>query len=436
VVNVARISRGAPFDLRAVAANGAVGRGLERTSSMCRRTKCLVAVNGDFWNPATPGVPVGAVISLGQILRSPSDNHDQLMWSPDQGLAAGVLRLSATLVTSDLADLDVLTLNSPIAPNGVGAFTRAWGPASDAASGFVIVLNRIDGSGPPALGRTLLVSMANGRRGGAMAIPTNGLVLAGRGAGASRLERLWSSVGSGAVQADALLRMQSTPGAVESVGGSPVLLRNGQRVFADVASSLVRQRHPRTLVGRTAAGDVLLVTVDGRQPGYSTGMTLAEAADLMRSLGTVDALNLDGGGSTTFVVAGDVVNRPSDRAVVRHGKPTIVEYPSAADSVAGQTEIPVATALEIVPRTAVSSQAGPGVLGHFESAAPITPATPYAADPASDPSGTLPAIVIPVRSRFPFVPIGIALGLLVVATVARFAHPRLRRLRVRVEVTR
>ena len=58
---------------------------------------------------------------------------------------------------------------------------------------------------------------------------------------------------------------------------------------------------------------MLLVTVDGRAPGWSAGMTLPEAARLMRSLGARDALNLDGGGSSTMTVAGEVVNRPSDR---------------------------------------------------------------------------------------------------------------------------
>ena len=434
VVNVARISRTAPFDLRAVPANGAVGKGLERTSSMCRRTNCLLAVNGDFWNPATAGVPAGAVISLGQVLRSPSANHDQLAWSPDEGLAAGVLSLHATLVTSDLANLQVATLNSAVRPNSVGAYTRAWGPHSGGTSDFEIVLNRVDGSGPPALSRTLLVTLDDGHEGAATPIPADGLVLAGRGAGAARLERLWMQVQNGQVESDALLRMQSTPEAVESVGGSPVLLRDGRRVFDDVASSLVRQRHPRTIVGRPASGDVLLVTVDGRQPGYSDGMTLAEAADLMRSLGAVEALNLDGGGSSTFVAKGRVLNQPSDRAIMRRGKRMIVHVPSPGDTVLGLTERPVATSLELVPRTAGSASARASVMGHFETAAPTALAAPYATDPASDPSGTLPAIVVPARSGLPLLPIGVALGVFALVTVVRFAHPRLRRLRVRLVV--
>jgi exopolysaccharide biosynthesis protein len=59
---------------------------------------------------------------------------------------------------------------------------------------------------------------------------------------------------------------------------------------------------------------VYLFSVDGRQPGFSAGMTLVEMADFMIGLGAYQALNLDGGGSTTIVVANRVVNRPADAA--------------------------------------------------------------------------------------------------------------------------
>jgi exopolysaccharide biosynthesis protein len=108
-----------------------------------------------------------------------------------------------------------------------------------------------------------------------------------------------------------------------AVGGGPRLLRDGRVAVAaraegfaplrSFAQAFVRGRQPRTLAGVTEDGRLLLVTVDGRRPGWSVGMTLPEAARLMRSLGATDALNLDGGGSTTMVVRGQVVNRPSDR---------------------------------------------------------------------------------------------------------------------------
>jgi hypothetical protein len=77
--------------------------------------------------------------------------------------------------------------------------------------------------------------------------------------------------------------------------------------------SFVASRNPRTLAGVRADGTLLLVTVDGRAPDWSVGMTLREAARLMRSLGALDALNLAGGSSTAMTVRGELVNRPSDR---------------------------------------------------------------------------------------------------------------------------
>jgi hypothetical protein len=74
----------------------------------------------------------------------------------------------------------------------------------------------------------------------------------------------------------------------------------------------VRQRNPRTMAGVDARGRVLLVAVDGRQAGRSAGLSILEAAQVMRALGAVTAMNLDGGGSTTMVLEGQVVSRPSD----------------------------------------------------------------------------------------------------------------------------
>ncbi|HEY3247256.1 MAG TPA: phosphodiester glycosidase family protein, partial [bacterium] len=72
------------------------------------------------------------------------------------------------------------------------------------------------------------------------------------------------------------------------------------------------RRHPRTAVGTLADGRIVLFVVDGRSPYHSLGMTLLELAMELRRLGAVDALNLDGGGSTTMVVHGRVINLPSD----------------------------------------------------------------------------------------------------------------------------
>lgn len=77
---------------------------------------------------------------------------------------------------------------------------------------------------------------------------------------------------------------------------------------------MILRRHPRTLAGVTKQGSLILATIDGRDPGVTVGANMFEAAQLMKWLGARNAINLDGGGSTTMVVKNKVVNRPSDGA--------------------------------------------------------------------------------------------------------------------------
>jgi exopolysaccharide biosynthesis protein len=110
----------------------------------------------------------------------------------------------------------------------------------------------------------------------------------------------------------------------EAVGGFPVLARDSTEVAgldSAGAPTFAPVRHPRTLVGVAAGGRrLLLMTIDGRQEGYSAGTTNRETARIALALGATEAINLDGGGSTTMVVARptsdsvryEVVNKPSD----------------------------------------------------------------------------------------------------------------------------
>src|SRR5690606_8524931 len=101
------------------------------------------------------------------------------------------------------------------------------------------------------------------------------------------------------------------------LSGGDGLVRNGQTKITakrDGHDSLnmILRRHPRTLVGTTRNGSLILATVDGRNPGVTVGANFHEAAQLMRWLGATQAINLDGGGSTAMVVKNKVVNKPSD----------------------------------------------------------------------------------------------------------------------------
>jgi exopolysaccharide biosynthesis protein len=95
------------------------------------------------------------------------------------------------------------------------------------------------------------------------------------------------------------------------ISGGPYLVRNGQ-IYVDISAqklSSIGGRNPRSAIGYTSDNDLILIAVDGRE-GSSIGMTLGELAYLMRSLGCVNAINLDGGGSTVMYVNGQIVNNP------------------------------------------------------------------------------------------------------------------------------
>jgi hypothetical protein len=103
---------------------------------------------------------------------------------------------------------------------------------------------------------------------------------------------------------------------LEALGGGPAVVKDGKpvfRSFEEFTSAQLAQRYARTGVGQTADGRIVLVAVDGRQPGYSTGLTNFELALAMMRLGCVTASALDSGGSTTMAFDGKLLNRPSDR---------------------------------------------------------------------------------------------------------------------------
>ena len=92
-----------------------------------------------------------------------------------------------------------------------------------------------------------------------------------------------------------------------AVGGGPVLVRDGGPVFRSFeafGAEHLLPRNPRTAVGQLADGRIVLVVTDGRQPGYSVGMTNFELAQTMVRLGAVRASGLDAGGSSTLAFEG------------------------------------------------------------------------------------------------------------------------------------
>ncbi len=146
-------------------------------------------------------------------------------------------------------------------------------------------------------------------------IPLNGFVLAGFKQWRPALDTSYAAGDT----VRFVLRMHPAIGKIrELVGGWPRIVRNGKSIFEspdfpeNVEAAVFSKRHPRTAIGFSAdSARLFFVTVDGRQES-SVGMSLPELARFMISQGIAEGLNLDGGGSTTMVVNGEIVNSPSD----------------------------------------------------------------------------------------------------------------------------
>jgi exopolysaccharide biosynthesis protein len=119
--------------------------------------------------------------------------------------------------------------------------------------------------------------------------------------------------------------------ADDAISGAGLLLRDGRELHdwsaERISAGFDTTRHPRTVIGTDARGAIWLVTVDGRNPEVSLGMSFTELQRLARRLGLRSALNLDGGGSTTMWAAGRIVNMPSDPGGPRKVSDAILVVP-------------------------------------------------------------------------------------------------------------
>lgn len=110
-----------------------------------------------------------------------------------------------------------------------------------------------------------------------------------------------------------------TKGWKEAIAAGPVLIEQGRDLTADRRSTFDTTRHPRTMIGYDADGWIYYVVVDGRSAGNAAGATIPEMAAIARYLGLVEALNLDGGGSSTlWSRATGVLNHPTDNRTFDH----------------------------------------------------------------------------------------------------------------------
>jgi hypothetical protein len=315
VVHVLRVRPGGRQSIRPILAGGSPSqRGSVAGAVASRRAEgAIAAMNGDFFN-FDFGHPSGLLLSGGELVSEPEAGRSSLVFQPDRWLAAARLAFGGRYETSDPAGIipprsrRIDALNRPQALGSETIlFTTAYGQvATPKGDSLFEARIRLDEDRPFApnevRGGTVIATGA----GGGMTIGAGHAVVTGVGSSGRGVARELL-LGQRVALSTGLPNLPA--GALDAIGGGPLLVRDGQAVHASgegFSDSQLYGRTSRSAVGQTADGTMLLVTLEGPQQG-SPGMTVAEQADLLASLGARTAIGMDGGGSAQLAVGGDLV---------------------------------------------------------------------------------------------------------------------------------
>jgi hypothetical protein len=300
---------GGLWSLRPALSNGAI-LGRERVTAMQRTvstTATAAGVNGDLFAWDT-GRPSGILMQGGALMHQPLPERSSIGISSDGTLRVERVRMFGTW--RGTGQRRPLVLNHEPAPNGVALYTPAWGPQTPAVANAVEAVLQPFPAAAPNVDLTGTLTQVTPTSSGT-AIPPDGAVLVARGTAAARL------VAEAPPGTGVTIRLLLNPdwgGVTDAIGGGPVLVRDAKPVFRhfELFSTEQLSRNPRTAVGQLADGRIVLLVVDGRQPGYSVGMTNFELAQTLVRLGAVTGSGLDAGGSSTMAFDGALLNKPSD----------------------------------------------------------------------------------------------------------------------------
>ncbi|AFY49983.1 putative periplasmic protein (DUF2233) [Nostoc sp. PCC 7524] len=276
-----------------------------------QRYLAVAAINAGYFN-RNNRLPLGAVRRDGQWLSSPILNRGAIAWNDSGQFHFGRLTLQETLIAANNLRLPILFLNSGYVQSGIARYTPVWGetytPLTDNEIVLVVQKDQITNQ------------LAGGKAGQTnLPIPKDGYLLTLRGSATNTASQL--AVGSA-------VRISSTTTPAEFnryphiIGAGPLLLQNSQIVLdaqaEQFSKAFIAQKASRSGICTTANGSLMITAVHNRAGG--PGPTLAEYAQLMQLLGCVNALNLDGGSSTSLYLGGQLLDRyPNTAARVHNG---------------------------------------------------------------------------------------------------------------------
>jgi hypothetical protein len=276
------------FQLAPVLAHSTISGGLERITQLEKSvsTQATVAgINGDF---SKNNLPAGIYMQGGVLMHTPLSTRSSA--GVDSAGALHVDRVKFFGTWRGTGQRRPLNgINELPKPGQVMLFTAA-APNTDLTAPVVAV----------------------GAGNGNTPIPPDGAVLMASGASIAAALKTEAPVGTPVTTR--LILQPAWTGVTSAIGGGPVLVRNGKPVFRsleDFTNDQVSRRDPRAGVGQLADGRVILVAVDGDQPGYSVGMTSFELGQAMAQLGAVTANAVASGDDVSVAFDGQLLNHPS-----------------------------------------------------------------------------------------------------------------------------
>jgi len=270
------------------------------------------AINGGYFNRNVQ-LPLGAIRRDGNWISSPILNRGAIAWNNKGEFKIAHLTLQETLVTSSGQHLPIVSSNSGYLQSGIARHTPDWGtsytPLTDNETLIVVQNNQV---------QNILPGGVIGQN--SFPIPPKGYLLVIRG------NLNWQPEAYLPIGTKVKWEGETIPAEFnrypQIIGAGPVLLQNRQIVLDAKAEqfreSFIKESAHRSVIATTARGKILIAAVGNRTSG--AGPTLSEIAQISQRLGAIDALNLDGGSSTSLYLGGQLINRsPSTAARVHNG---------------------------------------------------------------------------------------------------------------------
>ena len=296
--------------LEPITANRDTLPGISPLLKTANSNQAVAAINGGFFNRNNQ-LPLGAIRRHGRWLSGPILNRGAIAWDNQGNFKIARLSLEETLTTATGESLPIILLNTGYVKAGIARYNSMWGKSYTTLIDDEIVVE--------IRNNRVVAKVTAGLAGeDSFAIPTDGYLLTFRAfpSAANKLE-----LGS-------IVRLRSLTFPPDFtlyphiLGAGPLLLENGYIVLDGAkekfSKNFNQQAASRSAIATTKEGKLLMVAVHNRT-GWR-GPTLTEMARIMKQLGAVNALNLDGGSSTSLYLGGQLIDRsPVTAARVHNG---------------------------------------------------------------------------------------------------------------------